>query len=130
MSLNDLLSNVLSNILNSEKAGKSECLIKPASKLILEVLKIMKEKGYIADFKKIEDGRGGLIKISLNGRINKCGVIKPRFSVTYKNIEKYEKRFLPAKDFGFIIISSPKGLVTNDEAKEKKIGGRLISYFY
>lgn len=130
MALNDPLSNVLSSILNSEKIGKSECTVKPISKMILKVLQIMKDNKYIGDFKETDDGRGGYIKINLLKKINKCGVIKPRFSVKKDQIEKYEKRFLPAKDFGIIIISTNKGLITHYQAKEKDMGGRLISYIY
>ena len=77
-----------------------------------------------------EDGKAGLIKVNLNGNINKCGVIKPRFAVKRKDFEKFEKRYLPAKDFGIIIISTPDGLMTHIQAKEKNLGGRLIAYVY
>jgi len=129
MTLNDPLSNVLSHILNCEKVGKTECIVQPSSTLIKKVLQIMKDNKYIGDFKE-ELGRGGKIKINLLGKINKCGVIKPRFSVNKDQMEKYEKRFLPAKDFGLVILSTNKGLITHYKAKEKGIGGRLISYVY
>ena len=129
MAINDPLSNVLSHILNCEKSGKKECIVKPISSLIKRVLHIMKENKYIGDFKEYP-GRGGYIKINLLGRVNKCGVIKPRFSVKKNQLEKYEKRYLPAKDFGIIIISTNKGLITHYETKEKFTGGRLISYVY
>jgi len=129
MTLNDPLSNVLSNILNCEKAGKKECTVKNSSSLIKKSLQIMKENKYIGDFKEFK-GRGSHIKINLIGKINKCGVIKPRFSIKKNQMEKYEKRYLPAKDFGVIIISTNKGLITHYQAKEKGIGGRLIYYVY
>ena len=68
--------------------------------------------------------------IYLIGKINNCNVIKPRFNVKNDNYEKFEKRFLLAKDFGIIIVSTPKGLMTHIEAKEKGIGGKLILYCY
>ena len=129
MTLNDPLSNVLSHILNCEKAGKKECIVKPSSNTIKKVLQIMKENKYIGDFKE-EGGVKGYLKINLLGRINKCGVVKPRYSVKKDQIEKYEKRFLPAKDFGIIIISTNQGLITHHKAKEKDLGGRLVSYVY
>ena len=73
---------------------------------------------------------GNYIKTNLLGKINKCGSIKPRFSVKSNEIEKYEKRYLLAKDFGIIILSTNRGLMTHHEAKEKGFGGRLISYIY
>ena len=130
MSLNDPLSNALSSILNAEKTGKEFCLIKPASKIIKRVLEIMQDNKYIGGYEILDDGKSGLIKLNLLGRLNKCGVIKPRFSVKIENYEKYEKRFLLAKDFGFMVVSTNSGLMVHSDAKKKKIGGRLIAYFY
>ena len=129
MALNDPISNVLSHILNCEKAGKKECVVRPSSNIIKKILNIMKENKYISDFKEYVE-RGTYIKINLFERINKCGVIKPRLSIKKDQIEKYEKRYLPAKDFGIIIISTNKGLITHYQAKEKGIGGSLIAYIY
>ena len=128
--LNDPLSNVLSCIQNNEKIGKKTVLVKPVSKIIKKVLTIMKNENYIGDFKTIIESRGGVIKINLLGNINKCGVIKPRYNIKKKNIEKFEKRYLPAKDFGIIIISTSKGIIIHKESKEKGIGGKLIAYCY
>ena len=130
MVMNDTLAAALSKIMNAEKAGKKECTIRPISKVISGVLGILKREGYILDYLCVEDKRGGQINISLGGRINKCNSIKPRFPVDIDSYEKFEKRYLPAKDFGIIIVSTSKGLMTNKEAKEKKVGGRLVSYCY
>jgi len=129
MVLNDTLSNVLSHILNCEKKGKSICTVK-GSKLVKNCLEIMKNNDYIDDLNIKKTTQGEVIEIKLNGSINGCGVIKPRFPVKKENLEKYEKRFLPAKDFGIIIISTPKGLMTHIESFSKKIGGKLIAYCY
>lgn len=128
--MNDPLAKVLSNIKNYEKLGKSSCTCKPVSNVNRKVLSIMKEHGYIGDFEEIDDGRGGVFKINLLGKINDCGVIKPRFSVTLDDYEKFEKRYLIAKDFGFIVVSTSQGMMTHEESKEKRIGGKLISYCY
>src|SRR3989344_9470779 len=103
MALNDTLGNVLSNINNYEKVGKPEIVVKPASRLILNVLKIINENGYIGSFEVIKDGKSNLVKINLLGNINKCGVIKPRFPYKVEELNKFEKRYLPARDFGFLI---------------------------
>ena len=128
--LNDPLANVMSLVLNNELIGKSECLIKPVSKVIKNILKVMKENNYIGDFKEAEDSRGNYIKLNLIGNINKCGVIKPRYSVKYNEFEKFERRHLPAKDIGILFVSTPKGIMTHYDAKSKKIGGRLLAYCY
>ena len=130
MALNDTLSNALSHILNCEKVGKQECIIKPSSKLIKNVLEIMNKNGYIGSMENIDNNKGGIIKINLLGKVNKCGSIKPRFSVKKDNIEKFERRYLPAKNFGILIISTEKGIMTHHETKEKNVGGRLIAYVY
>ena len=79
----DPLADALSLIKNAEKAGKMECTIKPASKLIGRVLKVMQDSLYIGKFEFLEDGKAGLFKVELIGNINNCGVIKPRYSVKY-----------------------------------------------
>jgi small subunit ribosomal protein S8 len=128
--LNDPLANTMSLILNNELIGKSECLIKPDSKVIKEILKVMKNNGYTGEFKEIEDSRGNYIKLNLIGNINKCGVIKPRYSVKNNEFEKFERRYLPAKDIGILFVSTPNGIMTHYDAKSKKTGGRLLAYCY
>lgn len=130
MALNDTLGNALSNILNAERKGKQICIIKPSSKMIKEVLKIMHENNYLGSFDVITDSRGGYIEVNLLGKINKCNVIKPRFSVKHTNFEKFEKRFLPAKGFGILIISTSKGVMIHSQAEHQKLGGKLIAYCY
>jgi small subunit ribosomal protein S8 len=130
MSLNDPLSNLLSQIRNYEEAGKKELITRSNSKIIRKVLAIMQEHKYLGGFEEIKDSKGDLLKIYLLGNINKTGVIKPRFSVKKETYEKFEKRFLPAKDFGILIVSTPQGMMVHTEAKKKSLGGRLISYCY
>ncbi|HEX32856.1 MAG TPA: 30S ribosomal protein S8, partial [Candidatus Aenigmarchaeota archaeon] len=60
----------------------------------------------------------------------KCGAIKPRFSFSVEDIEKFEKRYLPSKDFGIIVVSTNKGIMTHLEAKQKNLGGILLAYVY
>lgn len=128
--LNDPLASVLSKIMNAEKIGKTECIVKPISKTIKKILEMMNEKGFIGKFEEIEDGRGNMIKVNLIGKLNMCNVIKPRYSVKKEDFEKYEKRYLPAKDFGTIFVSTPFGIITHKEAKEKNTGGVLLAYCY
>src|SRR3989344_1436358 len=124
--LNDPLAAAMTKILNAERVGKREVSVKPASKIFKRVLTIMNDLRYIGSFEEIADGKGGQIKINLLGSINKCGVIKPRFASKNTEFEKWEKRYLPAKDFGIIVVSTPLGIMTHIEAKEKNTGGRLL----
>ena len=130
MSLNNPLANALSTIMNHERLGRNECSSKPATKLVKTVLRIMNENGYIGSFKEMEDGRGNFLVVNLLGKINRCGVVSPRFSFTLAELPKYEKRFLPAKDFGILIVSTSEGLMTHQEAIKNNLGGRLVSYCY
>jgi len=130
MPLLDPLADALSSIMNHELAGKTTVIIKPASKLIGEVLKIMLQEGYIGEFEYIDDGRAGKFRVQLLGRINKCGVIKPRFPIKKKDYEKWEKRYLSAHDIGILIVSTPQGVMAHKEAIKRGIGGRLLAYVY
>ncbi len=125
----DILADALNTIKTHEIAGKKECTIK-ASKFIGNILAILKERDYIKDFELIEDGKGNKYKVLLLGKINDTGVIKPRFPVKKDELTKYEQLYLPAYNVGLIIISTSQGLLTNDEAQKKGIGGRLIAYVY
>ncbi len=130
MTLMDPLADALSTIQNNEERRKRECIIKPASKLIGHVLRVMQEKGYVGAFEFIDDGRAGKLIVQLLGRINKCGVIKPRFSVKASKLEDWEKRFLPGKDFGVLVLTTPKGILSQNEAKKLNTGGKLLAYIY
>ena len=128
--LMDPLANCLSNIINHERIGKTEVIIEPASKIIAETLRIMQKAGYIGEFEFIDDGRAGKFRIQLLGRINATGVVKPRYPVKYRSFEKWEKQFLPARDFGLLIVSTPNGMMSHKEAINLSIGGRLIAYVF
>ena len=128
--LNDPLANVMNVIMNAQKTGKSECTISPISKVIQKVLGIMQEHKYIEKFEVIDQKVLPYMKINLIGTLNKCAVIKPHFSVKKDGYEKFEKRFLPAKDVGVIVVSTSQGMITHLEAKKKGLGGSLIAYFY
>ncbi len=127
---NDPLADAL-NVLKTHKvAGRSQCEIRPASKLIREVLKLFQTKGYIGEFEFIDDGKSGSFRVKEIGPINNTGVIKPRFSVKKAEWPKWEQRYIPGPSFGLLVVTTPLGLLTNSEARAKGIGGRLIAYIY
>ena len=128
--LNDPLAAMLAKVLNAERVGKREVVIKPASIMVKRILALMNDHNYIGSFEEEEDGKGGVLRVQLLGNINKCGVIKPRFSTKRTAFEKWEKRYLPAKDFGIIVVSTPQGVMTHVNAKEKNTGGKLLAYCY
>ncbi|MEM5806341.1 MAG: 30S ribosomal protein S8 [Candidatus Aenigmatarchaeota archaeon] len=125
----NLLADALSKIKNAERTGKKEVIIK-RSKLVENVLKVMQENKYIGRYEIIPDNKQGLIRVELKNKIVDCNVISPRFSVKIDEIEKYEKRFLPAKGVGILILTTSKGVIDNKKAKELHIGGKLLAYVY
>ncbi len=130
MALMDPISNAMISIKNCERAAKRECIFRPASKLLGNILNVMKKNDYIEGFELIDDKREGIFRIKLNGRINECRAIRPRYTVKKDEFEKFEKRFLPSKDVGILIVTTPEGVFSHKEAKEKGIGGRLLAFVY
>ena len=126
----DTLANGLTTVVNNEMRRKRECVINTASKLLGRVLRVMQLNSYIGEFEFVDDGRTGKFRVQLLGRVNKCGAIKPRIPVSFKEIENWEKHFLPSRDVGLLVISTSQGVMTNREIKERKIGGRLLAFVY
>lgn len=126
----DPLNDAMSTIKNAEERGKDDCLIRPASKLIGHVLKVMADNGYIKEFELIDDAKAGIFRVRLSKRINNCGVVKPRHAVQRNNIEQFESRYLPAQDFGLLIMTTTNGVISQFRAKELGVGGRLLAYVY
>ncbi len=130
MPAQNVLANLFTTIYNNEIRHKKECLVVPASKLAGEVLRVMQRYGYIGEFEYIDDGIMGKFRIQLLGRINKCGVISPRFSVKKNEFVEWERRYLPAFNVGILIVSTPKGVMSHLEAIENGVGGKLLGYVY
>merc|ERR1712087_643088 len=98
-----VLADCLKTITNAEKRGKRQVLIRPSSKVIVKFLQCMQQHGYIGEFEIIDDHRSSKIVVELIGRLNKCGVISPRFSVEYGDLEKWVVNLLPSRQFGHIL---------------------------
>ncbi len=127
----DPFNEALTHIKNSDFVAHRECTVAKVNKLLLEALKILKEENYISDFSvKEKVGNKKELNVRLNGMLTNMMAIKPRSPVHYWDLEKFEKRYLPAKSVGILILSTPKGLKTNIEAKQEKLGGRLIAFVY
>jgi len=123
----DIVADALNMMRNARKANKEVIRVKIISNLLIEILKIMKQKGAVKKYKI--DPRTKAIEITL-GEFSECKAIKPRFSCDRSQIEKYRRRYLPARNLGTVVISTNKGLMTHEEADEEQIGGSLIAYFY
>jgi small subunit ribosomal protein S8 len=130
MASNNVLGNLFATIYNNEVRNKKECLAIPASKLASAILRSMQKNKYIGEFEFIDDGIAGKFKIQLLGRINRCGVISPRYSVSKNGFTRWERQYLPAVGVGILIVSTPLGVMSHNEAQDKGLGGRLVGYVY
>jgi len=127
----DPLADALCTIKNAERVSKKECIV-PASNLIKNVLKVMQTHDYVGTFQLLERKRGEVpkFKVELRGKIIDTNVIKPRFAVKVEELVKYEKRYLPARDVGILILTTSKGVIDHRKAKELRVGGKLLCYAY
>ena len=123
----DIVADALNMIRNAKRAKKKTVKVKIISNLLIRVLKIMKENGAIKNYKIGSKDKSLEINI---GDLVDCRAIKPRYTATKDQIDKYMRRYLPARGIGTMIVSTNEGLITHEEALEKGIGGCLIAYFY
>jgi len=123
----DIVADALNMIRNAKKARKESIVVMKMSNLLIEILKIMRQKNAIKKYKINPKEKS--VEISL-GEVSECKAIKPRFTVQKDEIEKYKRRYLPARGIGTVIVSTNKGLMTHEEAEGEGIGGSLVAYFY
>jgi len=126
----NVLSNLFTTIYNNESRRKRECVIVPASKFASEVLRVMQKHRYIGEFDQVDDGRAGKFQVQLLAKINKCGIITPRFSVKKDAYFGWERQFLPAYSMGILLVSTSKGIMSHHEAVSEGLGGVLVGYVY
>ena len=125
-----VLADCLKTMSNAEKRGKRQVVIRPSSKVVVKFLQVMQKNGYIGEFEVLDDHRSGKIVINLIGRINKCGVISPRFDCGYGDVEQWVLNVLPARGFGHVVLTTTFGIMDHDEARAKKTGGKILGFFY
>ena len=127
---NDTLSDALSGIDNAERVGHLTHRVQPASNLIGNILEVFFERGYIDGFEYVEDGKAGEFEVELKGAINRCGAVKPRYAVGRDDYEKWEKRYLPAQNYGALVVSTSRGVMSHYQARDEGVGGQVVAYVY
>jgi small subunit ribosomal protein S8 len=126
----NILANLFTTLYNNETRRKRECIIIPASRFASEILRVMQKHRYIGEFEQIDDNRLGKFRIQLLAKINKCGIVTPRFSVKKDEYLNWERQFLPAYSMGILLVSTSDGVMSHHEAVDKGLGGVLVGYVY
>ncbi len=131
--MTDPIADYLTRLRNAIQA-KHRIVDVPASNLKKEITKILFEKGYILNYKFVEDGPQGSIKIALKyDAANKVNAIKKLIRVSTPGMRKYTGyKDMPRviNGLGIAIISTSKGVMTNKEAADLKVGGEVLCYVY
>lgn len=120
----DIVADGLNQVMNAKRARKKELVLQKHSKLLRSILDIAKENGYL-DYSV----KGNKLKIEIKD-LNKIQAVKPRYTVKTGRINHYVRRYLPAKNFGFVVVSTDKGLMKHEEAESKNLGGCIVAYIY
>ena len=94
------------------------------------LLRVLQKHRYVGDFEQVDDGRSGKFRIQLLAKINKCGIITPRFSVKKGAYFDWERQFLPAYSMGILLVSTSRGIMSHHDAQAQSLGGVLVGYVY
>ena len=124
------LADALKTMANASRRGKRQVLLRPTSKVLIKFLTVMQKHGYISEFELVDDHRGGKIIVEQNGRLNKCGVVSPRYNMALTDIEDFSTYLLPSRQFGFVVMTTSLGIMDHEEAKRKHTGGKVLGFFY
>lgn len=124
------VANAMVALQNSESRNLKSCTIWPASNLVGKILQVLQRHGYIGEFEFVDDGKAGMFRVQLLGRINKSRAVRPRWSAKVHEYTDWEKKLLPAYNVGIIIVTTPQGVMSHQEAREKGLGGKLLAYVY
>lgn len=132
MTMTDPIADMLTRIRNAIMVRKKEVVV-PSSKLKLEIAKILKEEGFIENFKYEDDGKQGILRIYLKWTPDKQSVIRGLEKVSKPGCRIYcTKDDIPLvmNGLGIAIISTSKGILTDQKCRELGVGGEVICYIW
>ncbi|MDR1722769.1 MAG: 30S ribosomal protein S8 [Tannerella sp.] len=131
--MTDPIADYLTRLRNAIKA-QHRVVDVPASNLKKEITKILYDKGYILNFKFVDDGPQGTIKVALKyDPVNKVNAIKKLERISSPGLRRYTGyKNLPRvlNGLGIAILSTSQGVMTDKEARDLKIGGEVLCYVY
>ena len=128
----DPIADMLTRIRNANTV-KHPSVEVPASKLKIELAKLLKEEGFIADYEVQEKGQFKVIVISLKYDVNGKPVIKKKKKISKPGLRHYSKAKNLQKvlgGMGIAVVSTPKGLLTDRKARKENVGGEVLCYVY
>lgn len=132
MSITDPIANALTKIRNALKARK-ETVDVPFSKLTQDILALLKKKGYISNFKLMKDDKQGTLKVYLRYTPTRVPVISGLTKISKPGLRIYVGRREIKKvrgGLGLAVLTTSKGIMTDKEAREAKVGGELLCYVW
>jgi len=128
MSMTDPLADLLTRIRNGISSKKHHVEV-PSSNLKVEIAKILKEEGYITNFKVVEDGKQGILRVDLKYREDGSPVITDLQRVSRPGLRRYAgyRNVQPVLGgLGIAILSTSKGLMTDRTARKERAGGEVL----
>lgn len=132
MQVTDTIADLLTRIRNAS-TSRHETVEIPASNMKKAIVQILVDEGYVKDFTVIEDGKQGIIKVTLKYDESKKPIItglkrvsKPGLRI-YADVENMPKVM---KGLGVAIISTSKGIMTDRKARRENIGGEVLAFIW
>ena len=132
MTMTDPIADMLTRIRNAVQARHESVLI-PASKIKVEIARILKEEGFIRDFEVIEDTIQGTLKVWLHYAGKREPVLTGLRRISKPGLRVYAKsREMPRvlNGLGIAIVSTPRGIMTAQQARRNNIGGEVLCYVW
>ncbi len=132
MSMTDPIADMLTRIRNANQVSHSTVSM-PSSKLKVQLAKLLKEEGFIADYSVKEDGKFKVLEITLKYDAKNKPIITKLERVSKPGLRNYSKaKNLPKVlgGMGIAVVSTSKGLLTDRKARKENLGGEVLCYVY
>ena len=132
MHITDPIADMLTRIRNANSA-KHETVEIPASNMKKEISRILVDEGYIKSYEVIEDGKQGMIKLSLKYGPNKAKVLQGLERISKPGLRVYvscEEMPKVMRGLGIAIVSTSKGIMTDKAARKAKVGGEVLAFVW